>query len=415
MQLLNGTPGRSTLTSRMRGPAGPPVQRKPQDNAAAELNAQTVNGQRIQKKDDEALMRQAAEQEEQQQQQENQRGGVFGAIGRGFRGVTDRLRRVGEQLFTRQFNDLDATMYRVSMTGGVRLVEQVVRLQDDDGTNFYAATGEVVGFEGERPIVQSYDPPRDLGNWTPRVTHVNGMMVTPESGIRGAETLQDEIAANLDNAAMTPDVLYTYSAKGGFFPDLVDSAKGKLGIDDAVIESQEQIILDAVRNHQRVTVSAHSRGTIKTEAAVRNAHAVLREEFASSLTSGPEADAAAAEATEMAQRLASEGKETISPDLAAEIARQGAAERLAGQAAWDAIETYVQLIYAGNAVTFPSPPAELVVGRSDFVSMSVGRYFQMGRDIKRFVKISGGHSFDTNYAATVGEWIAADLAGLPNS
>lgn len=35
-------------------------------------------------------------------------------------------------------------------------------------------------------------------------------------------------------------------------------------------ESQEQIILDAVRSGQRISVPAHSRGTIKTDLAVRN-------------------------------------------------------------------------------------------------------------------------------------------------
>ena len=38
-----------------------------------------------------------------------------------------------------------------------------------------------------------------------------------------------------------------------------------------------------------------------------------------------------------------------------------------------------------------------------------------GRDIKRFEKISGGHGFDENYAATVGAWIAADMNNLPSS
>ena len=307
------------------------------------------------------------------------------------------------------FGDLDATMYRVTMDGSERKVEQVARQVDDDGNVFYVALGRVTGFSGERPVVEPYDPPVNLGNWTPRITHVNGMMVTPEGGIGGAESLHESVASNLDESMMPPDVLYTYSAKGGFFPDLIDSVKGKLGIDDAVIESQATLILDAVHSGQRISVSAHSRGTIKTDVAIRNAHAVLRTEFASSLVSSPEADQAAEEATQMAQQMAANGSPTIAPAMAATIARRAAAKKLAGQRAWDAIEEHVQLIYAGNAVKFPAPPAELVVGRMDFVSMTVGTYFKLGRDIKRFEKISGGHGFDENYAATVGEWIAADM------
>lgn len=307
------------------------------------------------------------------------------------------------------FGDLDATMYRVTMDGSTRKVEQIARQVDDDGNVFFVALGLVTGFSGERPVVERYDPPVNLGNWTPRITHVNGMMVTPEGGIGSAEALHASVASNLDDSMMPPDVLYTYSAKGGFFPDLIDSAKGKLGIDDAVIESQATLILDAVRSGRRISVSAHSRGTIKTDVAIRNAHEELRGEFASSLVSSPEAAQAAEEAMHMAQQLAASGHATVAPAMAGEIARRAAAKKLAGQRAWDAIEEHVQLIYAGNAVKFPAPPAELVVGRMDFVSMTVGTYFKLGRDIKRFEKISGGHGFDENYAATVGEWIAADM------
>ncbi|GAB4566182.1 MAG: hypothetical protein Tsb0020_17650 [Haliangiales bacterium] len=355
----------------------------------------------------------AVQRSEVEGEREDKKGGFLASVGGAMRGLSERLKRLAGNLATDRFDDLDASMYRVTMDGGERKVEAIARMQDTDGTVFYVATGLVTGFSGERPIVQSYQPVVDLGDWTPRVTHVNGMMVTPESGINGATQLHEEIASQLDDAALAPDVLYTYSAKGGFFPDLIDSAKGKLGIDDAVIESQEQLILDAVRDGRRITMSAHSRGTIKTDVAVRNAHSVLREELAAELVSSPEADAAAAEAEDMARQLAAAGQPTIAPGLAAQIARRGAAERLSGQRAWDTIEAHVQLIYAGNAVKFPSPPAELVVGRSDFVSISVGTYFQLGRDIKRFEKISGGHSFDENYAETVGAWIAADLNGTP--
>lgn len=420
-QDLTRAPGRSTRTSRMPARAGAPVQRSTPAGGSSDvqpLSAWTEDPSMaaahgfapVQKKDEDVPAPAPAE----EAQEAERSGGVLNGIGNAARGLSERLKRLGGELATSRFKDLDASMYRVSMQGSERVVEAVVRMTDVDGTVFYVAIGRVTGFEGERPLVEDYDPPVDLGDWTPRVTHVNGMMVTPKGGIESAEALHSSIAANLDDSMMPPDVLYTYSAKGGFFPDLIDSAKGKLGIDDAVIESQEQLILDAVRSGQRITVSAHSRGTIKTDVAVRNAHAVLREELAAELLSSPEAQQAAEEAIEMARMLAADGHPTITPAMAGEIARQGAAERLAGQRAWETIEAHVQLIYAGNAVKFPAPPAELVVGRRDFVSMTVGTYFKLGRDIKRFQKISGGHGFDTNYAATVGEWIAADLTGLPN-
>lgn len=420
---LQGTqgvaPGKVTRTSRMAPAGAQPVQRKAQDSAQdgagvrpvhAWMNDPAILAAHGVTPVDQPVQRQAAEGAAAQEQAASQErsGGFLSSVGNGIkntaRGVKDHT--VGHD----RFEDVDATMYRVTMDGGERKVEQIARQVDDEGNVSFVALGRVTGFEGQRPVVEPYDPPRNLGNWAPRVTHVNGMMVTPEGGIGGAESLHESIAASLDDSAMPPDVLYTYSATGGFFPDLIDSAKGKLGMDDEVIHSQETLILDAVHSGRRISVSAHSRGTIKTDVAVRNAHTVLRAELEDSLTSSPEADQAAEEAMIMAQKMAEAGRESISPILAGEIARQAAAKKLAGQRAWDAIEEHVQLIYAGNAVKLPAPPAELVVGRTDFVSMTVGTYFKLGRDIKRFEKISGGHGFDENYAATVGEWIAADLA-----
>jgi hypothetical protein len=415
-QDVQRAPGRSPLTEKIPG-RGAPVQRRENQHAEpARTSGQltddpammAAHGVRpVQKRDDDVPA--PAQAEESAQTASLQTGAAARPA------PASRLGRLGEQLATSRFDDLDASMFRVTMSGGEQVVESIVRLTDQDGSVFYAATGRVTGFDGERPVVDAYDPPVDLGDWSPRVTHVNGMMVSPEGGIDSAKSLHSSIAANLQDAAMTPDVLYTYSAKGGFFPDLIDSVKGKLGVEDAVTESQEQLILDAVRSGQRISVSAHSRGTIKTDLAVRNAHAVLATEIAAELLGSPEADQAAEEAADMARQLAADGHPTISADLAAEIARQGAAERLAGKRAWERIEAHVQLIYAGNAVKFPAPPAELVVGRSDFVSITVGTYFRLGRDIKRFEKISGGHGFDENYASTVGAWIAADLANLPQS
>ena len=418
-QDLQRPPGRATLTGQMSanapGRGGAPVQRRASQDGPAPRSASQVTDDPnmlaahgvlpVQRREDDA----PAPAEEPAQTASLQAGAESRPA------PSSRLGRLREQLATSRFNDLDASMFRVTTQGGEQVVESIVRLVGEDGSVFYAATGRVTGFEGERPTIAGYAPPVDLGDWSPRVTHVNGMMVSPEDGIDSARSLHASIAANMQDAAISPDVLYTYSAKGGFFPDLVDSVKGKLGVEDAVIESQEQLLLDAVRSGQRVTMSAHSRGTIKTDVAVRNAHAVLVAEIAAELTAGPEADAAAEEAANMARQLAANGRPTIAPDLAAEIARQGAAEKLAGKRAWERIEAHVQLIYAGNAVKFPAPPAELVVGRRDFVSITVGTYFRLGRDIKRFEKNSGGHGFDENYAATVGAWIAADINNLPSS
>jgi hypothetical protein len=93
----------------------------------------------------------------------------------------------------------------------------------------YLATGEVTGFEGSRPIISKYDPPRSLGNWYPRVSHINGMMVTPESGIGSAKKLKDAIDANLgpEGVALEVDVLYTYSANRGFLKDLLECIQGR--------------------------------------------------------------------------------------------------------------------------------------------------------------------------------------------
>ena len=151
-----------------------------------------------------------------------------------------------------------------------------------DGSVVYYATGLVTNFKGSAPMVAPYPEPIPLGDWYPKVTHINGMAVAPKSGILSAAALQESVNSALggkEDVAFgqeAVDLLYTYSAqRGNAIFDLIDCIKGKLEIDDDATNKQEEIVLDAVHRQKRVTVSAHSRGTIKTDNAVRNVHEIL--------------------------------------------------------------------------------------------------------------------------------------------
>ena len=187
--------------------------------------------------------------------------------------------------------DFDNTQYRLTGKPPGRKIELVARQTRDDGTPYYEATGEVTGFQKKLPIVKRYDKPVDLGNWAPRVTHVNGMAVAPESGMTSANTLLDSIQGKIASAgndvAIDPDaidVLYTYSTiRSNTFGDLWDCLKGKVRVKDDVTKTQEQLMLDAVTAKRRIHVSAHSRGTIKTDNAVRSVFKVLAGQYTQEL------------------------------------------------------------------------------------------------------------------------------------
>lgn len=324
------------------------------------------------------------------------------AVGSGVKGVADKL-------WHKKYADLNATQYRVRPD---RKVESVVRAVEDDGTVVYLATGEVTGFEGSRPIVQKYDPPRSLGNWYPRVSHINGMMVTPESGIGSAKKLKDAIDANLgpEGVALDVDVLYTYSANRGFLKDLLECIQGKLSTRDEATEAQETVMLDAVRGKHRVTVSAHSRGTIKTDNAVRNVHHVLSDEhFGPALSSKEAVDAGESAVREMGDDYEAMG---ISPALLRQIVTREKARQMANAEATRQLDAFVQLIFAGNAVQFPSTllAGHIVVAGGDPVTIAVGKYFRKATPGNyEMHDVAGGHGFNENYVETVGKLAAADL------
>ncbi|MGH9136340.1 MAG: DUF4157 domain-containing protein [Acidimicrobiales bacterium] len=303
------------------------------------------------------------------------------------------------------YDEVDGRQYRVYKEGGERKVQQVMRTTDDDGNVVYVAIGEVERFEDRKPVLTEYDVPRPLYGpdgktpWYPAVTHLNGMAVAPESGINSAKELKDHIddaLGNKDDVALSQDgvdILYSYSAKrSNFVADLYDCIKGKVQVVDDSTRNQQNIMLDAVRQKHRTTVSAHSRGTIKTDNAVRNVHKALS-------TKDFKPDAAAS--------LSGGGKKP----KASEVKKE--AERLAAQA----MDQYIQLIYAGNAVQYPSSvlKIEMFSRRGDFVSMGAGSYTGWGARASGAPKGtkmhggSGGHGFVENYAKDVGKTIAADI------
>jgi hypothetical protein len=305
----------------------------------------------------------------------------------------------------KQYTDFDGKQYRVSGREPNRKIEEVKRTETPQGDVQYVAMGVVVGFNANKPVVDYYPEPINLGDWYPQVTHVNGMNVKPESGIRDAVSLQNSVNETLDSDEEVAlgqdavDVLYTYSTTLGFGSDVWDCIKGKLSFSDDVTASQRQIMLDAVHNQQRTTVSAHSRGTIKTDNAVRQTHAALTQEYL--------------------PQVWEEAEQVLTLNRFQRFLVSSVIKDIAETRAKEEMDKYINLVYAGNAVEFPSTvlPVDYIVGSYDAISMLVGTYSEWGtkdwwvsgHDESTMTKVSGGHGYRDNYAATAGELIGQDI------
>jgi hypothetical protein len=318
---------------------------------------------------------------------------------------------VAKKIHRSDFNDLNATQYLVSAGGKI---EAINRREEEDGTVAYYRTGSVTVGNGERPTIVEYDEPIAMpAGWLPTVTHINGMMVKPNSGLGSALRLQQELekaGGEALLAADVPSVLYTYSAHRGFVTDLAECISGKLYLDDDATDRQTQIILDAVKNQHRTTVSAHSRGTIKTDNAVRNAHSKISADYLEIAMADPDVLQLAQENARLVAQM-NEGMGLTAAMLEPVYIRLFAREH-ADKHATTQMDQFVQLIYAGNAVQFPSASVNLnlVVAGSDPVTIGVGKYFGFAKGSKtKMTDVSGGHGFNDNYAPTVAKLIIADL------
>jgi hypothetical protein len=318
------------------------------------------------------------------------------------------------------FSDFDSKQFRVSGRAPNRRIEEVKRTTTADGKVVYYATGLVTNFNGKAPMIAPYRDPIPLGDWYPKVTHINGMAVAPKSGLLSAAALQEAVNKQLDgqdDVALgqdAVDVLYTYSSqRGNVVVDVWDCLKGKIQIRDEATQKQEDIMLDAVHRKQRVTVSAHSRGTIKTDNAVRNAHEVLTAELL------PETRSKGRDNV-IAFWEVNDPQIGLSIDDLAELSFSG----LAAEEAKKQLNTYVHLIYAGNAVQHPSAfiDVSFYVGGFDPISMFVGTYTETGRKLDAVIGTGGskksqlssvgktkGHGFVGNYIPSVSQEIAKDL------
>jgi hypothetical protein len=325
----------------------------------------------------------------------------------------------------RKYEDINGQQYRITGRAPSRIIEQVRRYQDEQGKVRYAAIGEVVDFSSNMPVISYYAEPVSLGDWYPQITQLNGMNVKPTTGIRDAVSLQTQVNEKIEESLGsqgltigqdTIDVLYTYSANLGLVGDLIDCVKGKIGFGDQVIELQKQVMLDAVMQKQRVVVSAHSRGTIKTDNAVRLAHRHLFENYRR-IFSGARQQEAIELSKEFYQALPGDIRQGIGEADAIAYFFPLCASELAEQNVLNDMDSYIKLIYAGNAVQYPSSKIKIkmFVGKKDLVvSGCVGTYtnwgsrFASGNDQTSLKKVSGGHSF-SNYFRHVGEEVARDM------
>lgn len=232
-------------------------------------------------------------------------------------------------------------------------------------------------------------------SWYPRITHLNGMSVKPKEGIESAEALFEAINSKIaEQLHGQQEVIYTYSSTKGGLKDVTECILGKArtytrGRGEAA-ETQFILMKDALKRQQRVTVSAHSRGTIKTDNAVRAIYDWL---YARKLA--------------MLQNAAmkkSAKKKRAQVDTLAEM------------------DAYIQLVYAGNAVARPSSriKIEAVSTQADRISEFTGtsrniksksgnKQSKLNMYPKKEDKLLG-HNFKTEYSEFVGDLIVADLA-----
>ena len=317
--------------------------------------------------------------------------------------------------------DFNNQQYRVSGDPPDRLIQLVERRLRPDGTTpYYVALGTVDSFTRNQPVITRYAQAMDLGDWAPRVTHINGMGVTPKSGMTSAKALLTAVEAQIRKAGgevavekEAIDVLFTYSAKrGNVASDIYNCIKGKLGVEDSVTRSQEQTMLDAVAAKRRIHVSAHSRGTIKTDNAVRTVFTTLAAQYKPAMKQSRQVQS---DARRLARNYEATG--IMSMQVALPLAIEQAAAYHAEQRAKAEMDAFIQLVYGGNAVSYPSKviPVELFVGSADFVSLGVGTYtksgakWASGNDRTKLHKQGGGHGYTENYAGPVGAAIGADI------
>jgi hypothetical protein len=308
--------------------------------------------------------------------------------------------------YKKDFSDFDSKQFRVSGRAPNRKIEEVKRTETEDGRVVYYAMGLVTGFNGKVPMIAPYPEPISLGDWYPNVTHINGMAVAPKSGILSAAALQESVnnaLGTMDDVALgqeAVDVLYTYSAqRGGIGADLWDCIKGKVEVEDPATEKQKEIMLDAVHRKKRVTVSAHSRGTIKTDNAVMAVHDLLTTEVTPQVRQDRLQEA-------IDFWTENDPGIGIEPDMLAEITIQNMGKEEAKRL----MNLYIQLVYAGNAVSYPSSILKptMFVGGLDLVSMFVGSYSSIVSGTRSVGK-TRGHGFVGNYVPSVGQEIAQDV------
>ena len=341
--------------------------------------------------------------------------------------VKTELDRVGEPKYVGEavkkgakISDFEGKQYRVSGEAPDRKIEEVKR-KEDKGKVTYVATGEVIGFENNMPITNLYDEPKDLGDWFPRVTHINGMNVKPESGIMSAMALQEAVNKAIkgqNDIALKQDaidVLYTYSATQGVVKDVGTCIKGKwkggligeerAGYGDESTEKQIELIRDAIKRKQKIFVSAHSRGTIKTDNAVRTVLAEIASEKEKALIKDPI----------IRMKARSRIQAGLFPDF------EGMTEKVmgllageaAGKAALDEFNQYISLSYAGNAISYPKEGTEMhlfIPSYGDYITAFTGTMVLTPESaVKHEVSGEIGHEFISTYSEAVGKWIGGQL------
>ncbi len=320
--------------------------------------------------------------------------------------------------------ELEARQFKVCRTRDpedpdrtIQSIEEVERRPDGG----WVAVGSVDPERGlgSRDDIRRYESPRPVSDAFPAISNLNGQLTSPDGMIRDASAVADRLVRRCPRHPRQACVLATYSATRGPVGDTVQSMFAKWNIaGDRVQQRQEAQMEDAIRSGRRITISAHSRGTIHTENAWRAVH----DRTADRLLLQNGATYARDPSVAAAERAAHVGDRT---GLGPELAARRAMRRLAEADAAEILNRHVSMIGSGNAVWFPHPLQETLSlvaddpedgATGDVVTDWFGHDQNVGRVKVRRVPGDDSalkHSFTDLYAAEVADEHCRRLGDSP--
>lgn len=315
-------------------------------------------------------------------------------------------------------SELDGRQFKVCRTrdpaDASRTVESIEEVERrNDGT--YVAVGSVdpsVGLASPADV-RRYAAPRPVPPSFPAISHLNGIDNSPDEALAESSWIADHLVADCPAYPRQACVLATYSADRGTIGDVAEAALAKVNVRWwKVQQQQERQMQDAIGSGRRITISAHSRGSIHTENAWREVRAaetsrLLKEQGATyaqdpSVKRAVDAASKTNRHTDIGTRRFEEAR-----------ARRRAMRRLAETDAADLLNRHVTVVTSGNAVWMPDPSRRaiaLVAEGPDGGKDLISTWFGHTRDVGgvKVVPVEGDesllkHAFPEMYSPGVAE------------